>query len=565
MLRVRVRSEPVCRTERAYRSGRRLANERRSLSGRGNSRMFSTRRASTRSATLVFTLAIGWGGFAQAQMTGGPGQSSGTGSGTGAGGFTGVIRNRANSLSGVGPGSEEGDLLRGRPVPPLPGSARRAPIASFGPGVDVHFPNDPYLIPFMVMEEPLGAGDKKVSNRITTDLLKNARLIVTPDERSLALQRIANGAIGANQLTLAHQVLEEAITATSDVTIPLVRDQRLIAIVFSLNFLTEAQLREANQSLTMPPAADENARPEALPKRRDSEVLIRMARLEWQRSVYLASIIDNPTYRNEMLYKVAESAASGSATIANEFLRDLGADVPLERPSPGDRPSPGERPEPGKVPTVDDPTKNRGKQDRVETYKKLADAILIESFDVANKIDRLIWKYRAMVRIALLAADSRQFERGVELARGIKNGESRTEAMLILAEAMCRQGSDQNKRATVAYQAAAEAVASIHQDGLRGVLAGFLVDSLISTGRFDDARACVVVYPSLAEQLVALGAIAEQQGRRGGAEAARRWIANDIPEQYRPTLYRQVASGVLWTIEQNRSKEIPGEAPIAQP
>ena len=493
-------------------------------------------------------------------MTGGPGQSSGTGSGTGAGGFTGVIRNRANSMSGVGPGSEEGDLLRGRPVPPLAGSGRRAPIASFGPGVDVHFPNDPYLIPFMVMEEPLGPGDKKVSNRITDDLLKNARLITTPDERSLALQRIANGAIGAGQLTLAHQILEEAITATSDVTIPLVRDQRLIAIVISLNFLSEAQLREANQYLTMPPpAADENARPEALPKRRDSEVLIRMARLEWQRGVYLASNIDNPTYRNEMLYKVAESVASGSATIANEFLRDLGADLPTERPSPG------ERPEPGKVPMVDDATKNRGKQDRTETYKKLADAILIDSFDVAKKIDRLIWKYRAMVRIALLAADSRQFARGVELARGIANGESRAEAMLILAEAQCRQPADQNNVATAAYQAAAEAVASVHQDGLRGVLAGFLVDSLISTGRFDDARACVVVYPSLPEKLVALGAIAEQQGRRGGAEAARRWIASDIPEQYRPTLYRQVASGVLWTIEQNRSKEIPGDAPIAQP
>ena len=91
------------------------------------------------------------------------------------------------------------------------------------------------------------------------------------------------------------------------------------------------------------------------------------------------------------------------------------------------------------------------------------------------------------------------------------------------------------------------------------MLTGFLIDSLISTGRFEDARACVVIYPELSEKLVALGAVAEQQGRRGAAEAARRWIANEIPEQYRPTLYRRVVSGVLWTIEQNRSKEIPGE------
>ncbi len=170
---------------------------------------------------------------------------------------------------GNGPGRTGGINLRGRPVPLLPGSDSRPGIASFGPGVDVSFPNDPYLIPFMVMEEP-AAGSKRVPNRITNDLLKNARLIATPEERSLALQRIANGAIGANQLNLAHQTLEEAITATSDVTIPLVRDQRLIAIVTSLNFLTEALLREGNQYLNVPPAGDTDAKPEALPKRRDS-------------------------------------------------------------------------------------------------------------------------------------------------------------------------------------------------------------------------------------------------------------------------------------------------------
>ena len=194
-----------------------------------------------------------------------------------------------------------------------------------------------------------------------------------------------------------------------------------------------------------------------------------------------------------------------------------------------------------------------------ETFKKLADAILVDSFEHAKKIDRLIWKYRAMVRIALLAADSQQYSRGVELARGIDNGESRAEAMLILAESQCRPGVNQSEAATATYQAAAEAVATVHQDGLRGVLTGFLVDSLISTGRFDDARACVVIYPELSEKLVALGAVAEQQGRRGSAESARRWIANEIPEQYRPALYRRVVSGVLWTIEQNRSKEIPGD------
>ena len=89
--------------------------------------------------------------------------------------------------------------------------------------------------------------DNKAPTRITNDLLKNARLIASPEERSLALQRIANGAIASRQLFLAHQMLEEATTAASEVTIPLVRDQRLIAIVTSMTALTDAMLLQGRQ------------------------------------------------------------------------------------------------------------------------------------------------------------------------------------------------------------------------------------------------------------------------------------------------------------------------------
>ena len=510
--------------------------------------MFNTSQGSIKRAVFLFSVTLALSGPAHAQTTRGPGLSSGTGSGTGAGGFSGVLRNDSGSISGVGPGSAgSGTMVRGRPVPVLPGARNERNIVSFGPGVDVTFPNDPYLIPLMAMEEAGGAFDPKLPTRVTTELLKNARLITAPEERSLALQRIANGAIASNQLTLAHKTLEEATTAASDVTVPLVRDQRLIAIVTSLTILTDAVMREGRELLTggLFPAAGDVAPPEPLPKRLDSVTLIRMARLEWKRGVYLASLIGNPTYRNEMLFKVAESEASGSASICNEFVKATALE------SLGDRPPPGE---PEKRPGIDD--RARARQAMNDTYSKLADAILIDSFEDAKKIDRLIWKYRAMVRIALLAADSQQYARGIELSRGIENGESRAEGMLLLAESMCRKNqTDLNERATVAYEEAARAVATVQQAGLRGVLAGFVVDSLISTGRFSDARECVVLYPELSQKLVALGAIAEAQGRRGGGDSAREWIARDIPEEYRPTLYRRVTTGVLWAIDQNRSKE----------
>jgi len=495
----------------------------------------------TKSAVVVLGLAWAGGWTVNGQTTGGPGQSSGSGAGTGAGGVMGgVQRNQSGSMSGVGPGSTgSGTILRGRPLALPPGSRARENTTPFGPGVDVTFPNDPYLIPFMTMEQPGAQADGKVPDKVTEELLRNARLISSPGERSLALQRIANGAIASNQLNLAHHVLEEATTASAEITIPLMRDQRLIAIVTSLTFLTDALLRRSRENLNLteplPVAADAAApAPETLPKRLDTNVMIRMARLEWNRAAYLATNIGNPTYRNEMLYKVAESVASGSTSLAVDFMKTSELESTANRQGP----STSERIE---------------AKERNDANRKLADALLVDSWEVAKKIDRLIWKYRAMVRIALSAADSRQYARAVELCRGIDNAEARAEAMLTLAESQCRQ--KQNKEASTTYALAAEAVASVSQEGLRGVLAGFLVDSLIATGRFDDARACIGLYPENSQRLVGLGAIAESQGRRGLSESARRWISTEIPEQYRPVLYRRVTSGALWAMEQNRGRD----------
>ena len=274
------------------------------------------------------------------------------------------------------------------------------------------FPNDPFLIPFMTMEQSGTGVEGEAPVRITAELLKNARMITNPDERSFALQRIANGAIASNppQWSLAHKTIEEAITATSEVKTPLVRDQRLIAIVTSLTFLTDGLLRVGREPLEKLARIDPDvAGPEPLPKKLDAFVLVRLARLEWRRAVYLASIIDNPTYRNEMLYKVSESEASGSASVANDYA------TAAEFGSLADRAAADDQTKDAKRPNLDEQA--RQAQATKAAYKKLADEILIDSFEDAKKIDRLIWKYRAMVRIALAAADSEQYERGVELSR----------------------------------------------------------------------------------------------------------------------------------------------------
>ena len=159
--------------------------------------------------------------------------------------------------------------------------------------------------------------------RVGSTVLADARRITDPAERSLALRQIANGAIAGNQLVLAHNTLEESITASSHVTVPLVRDQRLIGLVMSLTALSDALLRVASENRGMIAPADEAQLAGLDPVVRHSEpaVMIRMARLEWRRAVYLASIISNPTYRNEMLYQVAKDEAVGSSRVANDLPR----------------------------------------------------------------------------------------------------------------------------------------------------------------------------------------------------------------------------------------------------
>lgn len=486
----------------------------------------------------VFSIGVVFGLNAPATAQQPPGLSSGSGEGTGAGGtMGGVQRNQSGSMSGSGPGSFGG-------IDPGPFPFRRIPQRfniPAGPGVDVSFPDDPGLIPYLTLDIPGATADGKTPTKVTSDLLANARAIQTPSERCLAFQLIAKGAIYSNQFSIAHKALEEAAASALQETIPLTHDLRLMAIITTYFNLAEAVIREGQNDPTLgveleaEPAKD--APPDPLPKKLEGKAAIRLVRLEWNRAAYLAQMIHNPTNRNEMLYRLVDSQALGSIAIASEYGDD---DQPIDAPA-----------NPPPAPKEDS-----------AAFKKLADEVLEDAVEVSEKIERPVWKGKALIRIAMGAADSYQYERGLKVARSIADPEYRTEALLFLAESQCRL-ADQfpsssrrlNYEATQTYTDVARAVSEIRQLGLRGVGVGFLVDSLISVGRFDDARACVALYPERYQQFVALGAIAESQGRRGDAAAAREWIARETPDSYKPTLYRRVTRGVLSAIEQNRSQE----------
>ena len=174
----------------------------------------------------------------------------------------------------------------------------------------------------------------------------------------------------------------------------------------------------------------------------------------------LARNVINPTYRSEYLARVAEGLGRDSSRVILEYVRRSDLD--------------------------NSPQAEKLTEAEIKEVEKSADDYLVEAEQVCREIDRPIWKNTALERTAINAGESQQYPRAFSIARSIQNAEARS------------HGADPGRRvampaqagreATKTYAEVAEAVARVEQDGLRGVLTGYLVDSLISTGRFEDAR-----------------------------------------------------------------------------
>ena len=177
----------------------------------------------------------------------------------------------------------------------------------------------------------------------------------------------------------------------------------------------------------------------------ESTVLIRMARLEWRRAVYLRLDHRQPDLpqrdalpgrrgRGDRQLRRSPTTSPADDGRSNRWGTGLRRSEcrapgrtrrfpPRPRPNPP-RLTPGTQPPgpvaehagpgPARERDPDPPRRLRPRRpiarSRRRDYAKLADEVLVDSWNVARKIDRLIWKNRAMVRIALSASDSRQYQ-----------------------------------------------------------------------------------------------------------------------------------------------------------
>lgn len=348
------------------------------------------------------------------------------------------------------------------------------------------------------------------------------RVIMNPADRAMAMDRYAQVKIAAHQpadkrLDEAEVALAEGGEAALRVEDRVTRDIRLRLLIRTALLLADEQTREGLTGGT-DPASETDRRPWSPRRRLDWLTKSEQVR---QRAADLAQKIDNPTLRSEMLFRVVDSASQGSQQVAQAALLTDSRYAHL--------------------------------RDMPDVLVRMADRSLVFAANDASRITKPIWRDRSMVAIATAAAASEQFDRGFEISRTIPQPEYRSDALIRIAESQARRNL--SGPATRSYTEAARAVASIPLEDPRATLASVLIDSLISVGRFEDARACVPFYPDAVRRQEALGTIAETQGERRLAQSAFAWIDSEAPPELRDMLRLRVNEGVLRAVERNRQNQ----------
>ncbi len=379
-------------------------------------------------------------------------------------------------------------------------------------------PDSPTLVPLEDLPNPLYPDPTALSPEqldiLDAQLLPNARAIQDPASRSLALDRVARTKIFAHEYQEAHTALHEAGNAVLELQPGLVRDLRIMAIVTTLLRLAHDQVQEAmaNESLMF---IDEMLG--QVPER-DRLKTLEMARQEKNYAIRLVKEISNTNFRSEQFYKIVETEAETAQQVAEDASHASTSRPDLQGLGPA--------------------------------LMTFSDRLLESASNDALQIDWAVWRDKALQAVTMAAARSSQYERGMMIARKIPQPAPRADSMIQIAEGMAREKL--NKSATGVYSEAARSVASIPMSDPREILAGVLIDSLISVGRFDDARASVSLLSDPNRKLFALGAVAESQGRRGLAASARRWIANIPSPEDRSLLTKRLEDGIIAGVDRLR-------------
>ena len=424
---------------------------------------------------------------------------------------TGVESGAGLGTTGTGMESNSAGLSEGTPafMRPLPNE-----VIGQGMPEDMRSGDNPALIPYDFIGPPKFVGPPRAGDReapelnieqaklLSEQLFNNAIRLSNPEVRVRALDRLARSEIFGNKLEEAIRSVNAA--ATNAVALPdsTIKNVRLVSLVTTSTNLTDALIRESVERNT--PAGDR-------------KLWIDRAIKVWRQAADLSSAISNNDLRSEMMARVSFDISEDAQTIAakiDEYTQTNDLDT-----------------------------------DQKKRYEDTLDELFDIALEINERVPMSVWRNETAQKIAIKGALALRFDRALRAARSIRQNAPRALTLARVAEALAR--FNRKDEATEIFNETAQVASAVQEASVRQVVAGDLVDRLIALGRFRDARMATYLYEDDDNRMKALGAVAENQARRGLAHQAVTWINAEIAPEQRSVLIKRVQDGTLQSLQSN--------------
>ena len=449
-------------------------------------------------------------------LTSGGASFGGTGTGNessfGVGGTgTGVESGAGLGTTGTGMESNSAGLSEGTPafMRPLPNE-----VIGQGMPEDMRSGDNPALIPYDFIGPPKFIGPPRPGDRegpelnsdqkklLSKQLFNNAVRLSNPEVRVRALDRLARSEIFGNKLEDAIEALNAG--ATNAIALPdsTIRNVRLVSLVTTSTNLTDALIRESVEQNTLPA---------------DRTLWIDRSKAIWRQAADLSTALTNNDLKSEMMSRVSFDIAEDAQTIAAKIEEYV---------------------------QTNDLT-NAQK----ERYEDALDELYDLALEINERVPMSVWRNETAQKIAIKGALAMRFDRALIAARSIRQNAPRALTLARVAEALAR--FNQKDKATEIFIETAQVASAVQEASVRQVVAGDLVDRLIALGRFRDARMATYLYEDDDNRMKALGAVAENQARRGLSHQAVNWINKEIAPEQQSVLIKRVQDGVLQSLQSN--------------
>lgn len=437
---------------------------------------------------------------------GGTGSGNESGFGTGTTG-TGVETGLGLGTTGTGMESNSAGMFEGTPAFIRP---RAGQIIGEGMPEDLRSPDNPSLIPYDFIGPPKFTGPPRPGDRgapemtreqlvdLSNQLYENAIRLTDSEVKVRSLDRLARSEIFGGRLDQAIRAVNASFEAARTLPNGTIKNIRLVSLSTTSTNLTDGLIREALE-------------PNVTNRREWVDKAIKI----WRQAGDISGLITNTDLKSEMMSRVAFDISEDAQLIAAKISEY-------------------------------EQTNEVTKEEKAG-YETTLDELFDLAIEINQQVPMNVWRNEVAQKIAIKGALAYRFDRALNAARTIKQNAPRALALARVAEALARFNKPDD--ATRIFIETGEVASMVSEVSVRNVVAGDLVDRLIALGRFRDARMAVYLYEDDDLRIRALGAVAENQARRGLAHHAVDWINNEILPEHRSGLIKRVQDGTLQSIQ----------------